>query len=111
MDVFERDVLSRSPVITEDDDAVFAYASEVMNELLAIHPFREGNGRTAFIVGNLILMQNRMLPLSAYDRHADQERYYTACEAGRIGKDYGPLAELLAEWEDEALARWEESHG
>lgn len=111
MDVFERDVLSRSPVITEDDDAVFTYASEVMNELLATHPFREGNGRTAFIVGNLILMQNRMLPLSAYDRHADQERYYAACEAGRIGKDYGALAELLAEWEDQALARWEESHG
>ena len=45
MDVLERDVLSRSPLISDNDQEVFAYASEVMNELLAIHPFREGNGQ------------------------------------------------------------------
>lgn len=111
MEVFERDVLARSPVVSEDDATVFAYASEVMNELLAIHPFREGNGRTAFILGNLILMQNEMLPLNVYDRHADEARYIAACEAGRIHKDYAPLAALLAEWEDQALARWEAHHG
>ena len=111
MDVFERDVFSRSPVLSDNDEEVFAYTSEVMNELLAIHPFREDNGRTAFIVGNLLLMQNDMLPLSVYDRKADEARYFAACEAGRIHKDYAPLATLLAEWEDRALARWEESHG
>ncbi len=108
MEVMERDVLSRSPVISDNDDEVFLYASEVMNELLALHPFREGNGRAAFIIGNLILMQNDMLPLTTYERHADQERYYAACEAGRVHKDYGLLAELLTEWEDRAIARWEE---
>lgn len=111
MDVLERDVLSRSPVIADNDSEVFAYASEVMNELLAIHPFREGNGRTAFILGNLILMQNDMLPLSVYERLSDQERYYQACEAGRIYKKYRPLAELLAEWEERAVERWEQDHG
>lgn len=111
VEVFERDVLSRSPVISDEDQEVFDYASEVMNELLAIHPFREGNGRTAFIVGNLVLMQNDMLPLSAYDRVTDEERYFEACEAGRIQKNYDPLAGLLAEWEDRALDRWEESNG
>ena len=74
---------------------VFSYASEVMNELLAIHPFREGNGRTVFIVGNLILMQNNMLPLTTYERRSDETRYFAACEAGRIRKDYAPLAALL----------------
>src|SRR5258708_10616640 len=58
MNVLDRDVLSRSPFISDDDDKVFAYAGEVMGEFFAIHPFREGNGRTAFIIGNLILMQN-----------------------------------------------------
>lgn len=111
MDVFERDVLSRSPLITESDEQVFSYASEVMAELIAIHPFREGNGRTAFIVGNLILMQNDMLPLGAYERRTDEARYYAACEAGRLQKDYAPLAVLIAEWEDRALARWRETHG
>lgn len=107
MDVMDRDVFSRSPVITDDDAEVFAYASEVMGEILAIHPFREGNGRTAFIVGNLILMQNDMLPLTTYERRSDEKRYFAACEAGRIRCDYAPLATLLAEWEDQALARWE----
>jgi cell filamentation protein len=111
MDVLERDVLSRSPVISDNDQVVFTYASEVMNELLAIHPFREGNGRVAFILGNLILMQNSMLPLSAYERWSDEARYFAACEAGRIHKNYLPLAALLAEWEDKALAEWEKRHG
>ncbi len=111
MEVYERDVLSRSPVVSEHDSEVFAFASEVMNELLAIHPFREGNGRTAFIVGNLILMQNDMLPLDVYDRRNDESRYFAACEAGRLHKDYTPLATLLEEWEDAAAARWETNHG
>ncbi|MHB0980216.1 MAG: Fic/DOC family protein [Thermoleophilia bacterium] len=111
MDVLERDVFARSPLISEEDGEVFAFAGEVMNEILAIHPFREGNGRTAFIVGNLLLMQNGLLPLTTYERRTDQERYYAACEAGRIHTDYAPLASLLAEWEDAALARWEDLHG
>ena len=87
------------------DDEVFSYTAELMNEILAIHPFREGNGRTAFIIGNLILMQNEMLPLTTYERHADEVRYFSACDAGRVFKEYAPLAALLAEWEDRALAR------
>jgi cell filamentation protein len=111
MQVFERDVLARSPIIADADMEVFAFASEVMNEFLAIHPFREGNGRTAFILGNLILMQNDLLPLNFYDRHTDEARYFAACESGRIHTDYGPLAQLIAEWEEAARARWEADHG
>jgi fido (protein-threonine AMPylation protein) len=71
IDVFERDVLSRSPFISDDDEQIFAYMSEGMNEILAIHPFREGNGRAAFLIGNLILMQNDMLPLTTFERRLD----------------------------------------
>ena len=111
MDVLDRDVFARSPLITDDDEELFGYASEVMNEILALHPFREGNGRTAFIIGNLLLMQNDMLPLAAYERRTDGARYYAACEAGRLEKNYYLLAALLTEWEDRALARWREVHG
>jgi cell filamentation protein len=111
MEVFERDVLSRSPFISEVDDEVYAYASEVMNEILAIHPFREGNGRAAFIIGNLILMQNDFLPLDVYDRKRDEKRYFEASEAGRIQRDYTPLAALITEWEQRAIERWEALHG
>jgi len=110
MDVFERDVLSRSPVIDADDDKVFAFASEVMAEFLALHPFREGNGRTAFVLCNFILMQNDMLPLNVYDRRADEERYFAACETGRVNKDYAQLQALIAEWSDRAVEKWEANH-
>jgi cell filamentation protein len=111
MNVLERDVLSRSPLISDDDREVFGFVAEVMGEFLAIHPFREGNGRTAFIIGNLLLMQNDMLPLDVYDRHADEARYYAACEDARIRRNYQSLATLIAEWQQSAQARWEARNG
>lgn len=111
MEVLERNVFSRSPFVSEDDDKVFGFVAEVMGELLALHPFREGNGRTAFIVGNLALMQNDMLPLDVYDRRADETRYFAACEDARIHANYAPLTKLISEWEQAAQARWEARDG
>lgn len=111
MELLERDVLSRSPFLSDKDDKVFAYVGEVMGEFLALHPFREGNGRTAFIVGNLLLMQNGLLPLDVYNRRTDEPRYYAACDEARIRKNYGALAALIGEWEEAAQARWEAAHG
>ena len=111
MEIFDRDVLSKSPVIADDDTAVVAFAAEVMGEFIAIHPFREGNGRTAFILGNLIFMQNNLLPLDVYDRRHDRGRYFEACEAVRVKKDYESMASLIREWKDAAIDRWEASHG
>ena len=82
MELLERDVLGRSPLISDDNDAVFRYAAEVMGECIAIHPFREGNGRTAFILGNLILMQNDLLPLDVYDRRRDQGSLLRSVRSG-----------------------------
>ena len=82
-----------------------------MGELIAIHPFRDGNGRVAFILGNLILMQNDLLPLDVYDRRGDQGRYFEACETARVKKDYEPMVSLILKWEDAALERWEAIDG
>jgi len=111
MAVLERDVFSRSPFIADDDSKVFYFVAEVMGELIALHPFREGNGRTSFIVGNLLLMQNDLLPLDVYDRRADEARYYAACENVRVHRNYAPLAKLIAEWERAAQERWEAGNG
>jgi cell filamentation protein len=104
----DQDVLSRTPFLAEDNGALFAFLSQLMNEFLALHPFREGNGRTAFILASLVLMQNDLLPLDVYDRRRDEARYFAACEAGRVQLDYKPLAVLLEEWEEAALQRWKE---
>jgi fido (protein-threonine AMPylation protein) len=106
MQGFAARVLSRSPFVSASDEEVFAFAAEVMGELLAIHPFREGNGRLAFQIGNLVLMQNALLPIGPYDC-ADEARYFAACERSRIQCDHAPLAALLREWADKARERWE----
>ena len=111
MEELEQEVLSISPFISDDDEQIFDFVSSMMNEVLAIHPFREGNGRLAFILGNLVLLQNDLLPLDVYDRRRDEERYFDACEQGRIHKDYKPLALLIGDWEAAAIERWEASHG
>jgi fido (protein-threonine AMPylation protein) len=80
VDLFERDVLSRSPLIEKDDSAIFTYASEVMNEFLALH------------------------------RRGDEKRYFAACETGRVNKDYEPLQALITEWADRAHENWEADH-
>jgi cell filamentation protein len=108
---YEEGVLTRTPFLSEDDEDLFAFVAEMMGELLAIHPFREGNGRLSFIVANLVLMQNGLLPLDLYDRRRDEVRYYAACERARRQGDHTPLADLLLEWSDEASARWEDEHG
>ena len=105
---FEKEVLSRTPFLSDDDEAIFAFVAEFMGEYLAIHPFREGNGRSAFILAELILLQNGMLPLNEYNRRRDQARYFAACEGARMKKDYSDLGALIAEWQAEAQASFQE---
>ena len=107
MEVFDADVLARTPFISADPEQVYSFCSELMNEFLAVHPFREGNGRAAFIIGNMILMQNELLPLDIYDPARHQESYYRACDAGRVHKNYEPLAALIREWEEAVQRKWE----
>ena len=82
-----------------------------MGEFIAIHPFRDGNGHASFILGNLILMQNNLLPLDVYDLRRDQERYFEACRAVRVNRDYASVASVIREWDDAAIESWDASHG
>jgi cell filamentation protein len=100
----EEELLSRTPFYDGDPGALCRFAAEVMNEILAVHPFREGNGRTARVAGSLIFLQNDLPPISEWDRARDEAEYLDACSAG-IVKDHAPLAAVLRRWLDAALAR------
>ena len=78
-----------------------------MGEYIALHPFREGNGRSAFILSDLVLLQNGLMPLDAYNRKLDRERYFAACEAAQLKKNYKPLADLILEWETAAQEKYD----
>jgi cell filamentation protein len=98
MEEFGRDVLSKTPFISNDDDAVLGFVARLLGDYLALHPFREGNGRSAFILSELVLLQNGLVPLDEYNRKRDESRYFAACDAARLC-DYVPLTALVTEWE------------
>jgi cell filamentation protein len=104
---FAEQVLIQTPLISDDNDAVLDFAARFMGDYLAIHPFREGNGRSAFILSELILLQNGLVPMDEFNRLRDELRYFAACDAARIARDYAPLKALLVEWQKEAQITFE----
>lgn len=72
--------------------------------LAQIHPFIDGNGRTARILMNLILMR-RGYPICIIT-HEERLRYYDALEESQAG-DLSPLIELVYENVKESLGKQE----
>ena len=64
-------------------------------ELILIHPYREGNGRLARLLADVMAVQaNRgLLDYSAWDR--DKDRYFAAIQRG-VARDYDPMKDLFS---------------
>jgi cell filamentation protein len=78
--------------------------AEVHAELLLVHPFREGNGRIARWVADIMALQAGH-PLPAYcfagrGSSVEKRRYLDAVKRGYL-KDYRPLTAFFSD----ALAR------
>lgn len=54
MNSFEKDILFNLPLRYDNEKSLIKDIAKVHGELLFIHPFREGNGRTARILANLM---------------------------------------------------------
>jgi Fic family protein len=76
------------------------FASLAHHRLAAIHPFEDGNGRTARLLMNLLLMQRRY-PLVVILKN-DRKKYYRALEQADRG-DEGPLVRLIAQGVERSL--------
>lgn len=74
--------------------------------LAQIHPFVDGNGRTARILMNLILM--RVGYTICIITREDRIRYYDALEESQ-GSDLTPLIQLMYENVEESLKEWEKA--
>lgn len=74
-----------------EPDAFAAQAAHVLAEINAVHPFREGNGRTqlAFLA---LLAENAGLPFN--DELLDRDRVLAAM-IGSFAGDQAPLAQLV----------------
>ena len=89
-----------------DADLPILCAAAAHARLAQIHPFIDGNGRTARILMNLILMR-RGYPICIITRD-DRLRYYDALEDSQAG-DLTPLIELVYENVEESLEEWEKA--
>lgn len=77
-----------------------AYALGIIHvELILIHPFREGNGRTARLLADLMSIQSKQLPIDF--QHIDQTQnkkgfreYILAIHAG-LDKNYKPITDIF----------------
>jgi len=68
-------------------------AAWLHNRVVQIHPFTEGNGRTARLLMNWVLMKNKFPPAVIEKRN--KQEYYGAIEKADAG-DEKPFAEFLA---------------
>ena len=89
---------------TSESDLPILCAAAAHAWLAQIHPFVDGNGRTARILMNLILMR-RGYPICIITRD-DRLRYYLALEDSQAS-DLTPLIELIYESVEESLEEWE----
>lgn len=76
-------------------------AAEAHFRLVSIHPFVDGNGRTARLLMNLLLMQAGYPP--AIIRKEDRKHYIGSIEAGQLGKSLGDHYDLIFASVDRSL--------
>jgi len=70
-------------------------------ELVTIHPFSDGNGRTARLLMNLILMQNGYPPAIISKR--DRDRYITSLEKAQLGGSREDFDKLIVKAVDKSF--------
>lgn len=76
-------------------------AAEAHYRLVMIHPFIDGNGRTARLLMNLLLMQTGYPP--ALIRKEDRRRYINSIERGQLGGSLQDYYELVFEAVERSL--------
>lgn len=95
LEEFDSGCLARFTPCHVDEAAAIAAIATTHVEFILIHPFREGNGRLARLLADVMAMQAGHAPLdySAWD--ADKAGYIAAIHAGVAG-DYEPMRHCVA---------------
>lgn len=78
-------------------DRVIRVAAWLHHIITFAHPFREGNGRTARLAGNLILERYGLVGISIKVEKENKNRYRRALAQIDKQKDFEPLVELIGE--------------
>ncbi|MGQ7890589.1 Fic family protein [Paenibacillus sp. WC2504] len=68
----------------------------VIVRFVYIHPFSDGNGRTASLLMNLILMKFGFPPAIVKAANEARLKYYETLELASISGDQAPFVQLIA---------------
>lgn len=97
MSEFEKGPLRTfTPCLPAPAKEVASALATVHVELVLIHPFREGNGRTARVLATLMGLQAG-LPVLSFEELSRKKRpdYFAAIRAG-LDRDYAPMTALFS---------------
>ena len=96
MTSFGEDILAQLPTKYDTKEALIKDVARVHGELLFIHPFREGNGRTARILANLMVRKQGFDPLKfELINEGNFDNYVQAVQAS-ASQDYQKMERLIA---------------
>lgn len=76
-------------------------ALEAHFKFVSIHPFTDGNGRTARLLMNLILLKNGYIPI--FIKKEERRKYISALEKGQLTDDRRDYYKTMCDAEDKAL--------
>lgn len=78
-------------------------AAEMHERLVSIHPFVDGNGRTARLVMNLILLLNGYTIVNLKGNIENRQRYYNSLEAVQVNHESEDFYSLITEFAIKSL--------
>lgn len=92
---FDSGILSKLPAVYADRDALIRDIALTHGELLFIHPFREGNGRAARLLADMMAMKQGYGKLH-FDRIGRErfDEYVLAVQRAAVG-DRTPMEDLI----------------
>jgi len=95
MSAFDKDVLSIIPNKYRSSNELIRDLAIVHGELLFIHPFREGNGRTARLLANLMVRKAGYEGLMFEKVGKKEFSKYVAAVQDCANKDYNKMIEFI----------------
>jgi cell filamentation protein len=95
MSVFEDEILSKLPNKYTGKEDLIADIATVHGELLFIHPFREGNGRTSRILANIMARKQGYEALLFENINKDNFDQYVKAIQEAANKNYEPMKEII----------------
>lgn len=81
-------------------------AAYLHDELVRIHPFIDGNGRTSRLLMNLYLLQNGYTIVNLKGDNEDKISYYKSLEASHVDNNPEAFQQLVTEAEKASLERY-----